>query len=78
LRTLAGVSGADRIRTPVASKKAFAIAAPTLVDGRSPDPPTKRPSATLPLGFEVPFDCTVPVLVAGRVAKPRISRHKRS
>jgi hypothetical protein len=37
-RTRAGVSGALRIRTPVASNSAFAIAAPTLVDGGSPEP----------------------------------------
>src|SRR5262249_11243575 len=65
-RTRAGLIGALRMRTPVASKKAFAIAAPTLVVGGSPDPPTNTPLAVRDLLVAaVPFRCTVPVELAG-------------
>src|SRR4029079_1657079 len=43
-RTFAGVIGAWRIRTPVASKIAFAIADPTAAVGGSPEPVSAQPS----------------------------------
>jgi hypothetical protein len=65
-RTIAGLIGAVRIRTPVASKNAFAIAAPMHVDGGSPEPLTNTPLVAVVLdGAVVPLACVVPVLTAG-------------
>ena len=60
-RTVAGVIGAVVIRTPVASKKAFAIAAGTGTEGGSPAPVEARSSRW-----------TIVVLTRGASTKRRI------
>ena len=52
-RTFAGFIGAWRMRTPVASKNAFATAEPIAAVGGSPEPESVQPSlnaAVLPAG----------------------------
>ena len=65
-RTRSGDIGAVRMRTPVASKNAFAMAAPIDYSGGSPEPDTNTPlAATVLDGTVVPPAPATPVLVAG-------------
>src|SRR5215468_4094496 len=55
-RTVSGVIGAWRIRTPVASKIAFAIAEPIAAVGGSPEPVRAQPSLNASV---FPFETSV-------------------